>query len=364
MPDDHPGAKDLDSLAIPFLFVPHGDPEPVEWMTRHPGWVKIPATTVPRRSAPLSSARKVPPTPVLAATLGTTAVAAPELLTGLGETALVALSDAMFAPLVGLAILFKSSPTGSASEDAFVEEVQRERARRAAEGLIPPPARPPVPGLKPPIQNQVKPGEGGFTPSPPAPPLPGFTPVAPQSNVLAGPEAKEQAPTILQQSRNDGLSGGMRTNSRRARNAARSADKAVTEALQSAEWRAHHLINIAGVRSSARLIREAARAGWRTDDPPNVAALPVSPEAQEKLKEAGHDRPVHDSGHPDWNRYVRNRLREIEQYLNDHGLIPGSDTYARSAEKELEKLQEELRQKLMESGRLTWNERTNATAPV
>ena len=33
---------------IPFIFVPHGAPEPPEWMAQHPDWVKIPATMVPR----------------------------------------------------------------------------------------------------------------------------------------------------------------------------------------------------------------------------------------------------------------------------------------------------------------------------
>ena len=37
-----PGFGDLES---PFLFVPHGVPEAVEWMRRHPGWVKFPATS-------------------------------------------------------------------------------------------------------------------------------------------------------------------------------------------------------------------------------------------------------------------------------------------------------------------------------
>ena len=43
-----PGFGDLES---PFLFVPHGAPEPVEWMRKHPGWVKFPATFVPRAPA-------------------------------------------------------------------------------------------------------------------------------------------------------------------------------------------------------------------------------------------------------------------------------------------------------------------------
>ena len=45
---DRPGFGDLES---PFLFVPHGAPEPTEWMRKHPGWVKFPATFVPRAPA-------------------------------------------------------------------------------------------------------------------------------------------------------------------------------------------------------------------------------------------------------------------------------------------------------------------------
>ena len=40
--------KDSNAIAVPFVFVRHGDPLPVEWMARHPGWVRFPATLVPR----------------------------------------------------------------------------------------------------------------------------------------------------------------------------------------------------------------------------------------------------------------------------------------------------------------------------
>lgn len=35
-------------LRVPFVFVPHGAPKPVEWMAAHPGWVSFPATFRPR----------------------------------------------------------------------------------------------------------------------------------------------------------------------------------------------------------------------------------------------------------------------------------------------------------------------------
>ena len=33
----------------PFLFVPHGETPPADWLARHPGWISFPATLVPRR---------------------------------------------------------------------------------------------------------------------------------------------------------------------------------------------------------------------------------------------------------------------------------------------------------------------------
>jgi len=54
-----------DDLVVPFIFVPHGDPEPTEWMARHPGWVRFPATLVPRadpRPGGEATPRHPPPT--------------------------------------------------------------------------------------------------------------------------------------------------------------------------------------------------------------------------------------------------------------------------------------------------------------
>ncbi|HTR16619.1 MAG TPA: hypothetical protein VMI52_06255 [Acetobacteraceae bacterium] len=53
MPDSRP--DDPDALQSPMVFVRHGDPEPTEWMARHPGWIKVPATMVPR-AAPKAAA--------------------------------------------------------------------------------------------------------------------------------------------------------------------------------------------------------------------------------------------------------------------------------------------------------------------
>ncbi len=55
---DRPGAWDV--VRIPFCFVPHGAPEPTEWMARHPNWFKIPATFVPRGNWPREPAAAKP----------------------------------------------------------------------------------------------------------------------------------------------------------------------------------------------------------------------------------------------------------------------------------------------------------------
>src|SRR5271167_2387525 len=38
----------FDELKLPFIFVPHRQPEPTEWLQRHPDNIKLPATFVPR----------------------------------------------------------------------------------------------------------------------------------------------------------------------------------------------------------------------------------------------------------------------------------------------------------------------------
>jgi hypothetical protein len=37
----------FDEIKLPFIFVPHGAPEPTEWLQRHPDTIKLPATFVP-----------------------------------------------------------------------------------------------------------------------------------------------------------------------------------------------------------------------------------------------------------------------------------------------------------------------------
>ncbi len=45
-----------DDLAVAFVFVPRGAPDPVDWKAQHPGWVSLPATFTAHRSAAANSA--------------------------------------------------------------------------------------------------------------------------------------------------------------------------------------------------------------------------------------------------------------------------------------------------------------------
>lgn len=38
----------LHCLKLPFIFVPHGAPPPLDWIAEHPGAVTVPATFLPR----------------------------------------------------------------------------------------------------------------------------------------------------------------------------------------------------------------------------------------------------------------------------------------------------------------------------
>lgn len=115
---------------------------------------------------------------------------------------------------------------------------------------------PPLPGLVPPDLGQPKPGEGRFTATLPLPHPPGFSPPAPLPDALPGAAAQKPTPTVFYQDRNADLHGGARTCSDRAREAAKAADPAVTQILHDDEWRAHHLINLEGVRSAPVLVLE------------------------------------------------------------------------------------------------------------
>ena len=58
---NHPKSGDAHGS---FVFVPHGDPDPVEWMREHPGWLRIPATMVVRGADQANPALQAEPAPI------------------------------------------------------------------------------------------------------------------------------------------------------------------------------------------------------------------------------------------------------------------------------------------------------------
>jgi hypothetical protein len=221
------------------------------------------------------------------------------------------------------------------------------------EGFAAPPPLPPLPGLVPPqLPGVMKPGEEGFSITPLPPSLPGSVPMPPLPHVLPGADAQPQGPVIHEQSRNDGLMGGLRSDPRWARAAARKADPAVTQVLKDDEWQAHHLINVGNVRDYRDIFDAAAKAGWRTDEVGNVVPLPATLEAQQKLTGAGIDRLTHRGGHPDWNEKVAEELQTIRSELGGSSLVEGSDAYNSKARLLLNELEDRLRLEMLQKSRI------------
>ena len=173
--------------------------------------------------------------------------------------------------------------------------------------------------------------------------------------MLSTPASDQGGPTTFHQDRNEGLEGGARTNSSRVRKGARAADPEVPQTLQD-EWEAHHLVSVAAARRDPRLLAAAVRAGWRMDDASNTAPLPASQTAQQKLRDAGVRRPIHDNGHPTWNKRAVAEMAAVPEKLRDANLVQGSPEYDQAARKALEAIQAGLRRAMLRLDRVTRNE--------
>ncbi len=367
--DDHgrPGPGDLQT---PFLFMPHGDPLPLDWMARHPGWVKFPATMVPRRPAVRAGtgaqahARPAAPLamPIMdAAILGTTAG---------GAAAIPGVLDA-YAPAAAAAIAVPLAPEALVLVLVVVEGIlvwqymPREQARslKAQPATPLPPTLPANPGLVPTPIAPDRPADTGLPPAPPIPDLPGLPQADPVPHLLSTPIPEQAAPTVFHHDRNEGLEGGAKTHSSRARKGARVADPKVTGALQDDEWRAHHLFAVAVAKRFPRLVAAAVRAGWRMDGSSNMVALPASPDAQTKLhKETNIERPVHDNRHPEWNDMALEAAKNIEADLENSELAKGSPEYDQAARRALENAERTFRQSLHGMKRVTENDQPASEA--
>jgi len=216
------------------------------------------------------------------------------------------------------------------------------------EALIPPPPTPVLPPAPPP---SPRPDNEGLTLPRPTPAQPGFTPAPPTS--LAPPEtipAPPVSPVMASQSRPG-------TDSRRSRAAARKADPEVVEHLSNSEWRAHHLWSIAALGLAPKLVQAAEEAGWSRNDASNMAALPANKEAQQRLRQAGIERPVHDNGHPKWIDSVRREMRNAErEFDRSEGMFRDVRTRGRVARRFLEQEARKLREGMMHLDRITSTE--------
>lgn len=140
MADNLPEVHYPDDLTIPFYFIPHGAPEPTEWLARHPNNFRIPATFIPRPAKradpPKPVARSANP-PVPAALLGGTAAASWGWGEATRELILMSTEDLLAAvagPFAAVGLLLYPSSMGPRKWDE----------RPAPGGLVPPPP-PPAP---------------------------------------------------------------------------------------------------------------------------------------------------------------------------------------------------------------------------
>ncbi len=227
MASDRPREPGPYDLVVPFVFVPHGAPEPTDWMADHPGWVKFPATMIVRGPAGATDRT----TSLPAATAGSAAAATPEagtMVDGIGEAFAQFLGAAMAEAVATMAaagtVLLYPSQTAPREIDEAHPYSGRDPERDTTEGLRQSPPIPALPGLAPP---STLPPPQGISPTPPLPSSSGGAPAAPLPGLPPTRPVHEAGPTVFQQDRNEGLKSGLRTNSQRARDAARKADPGV-----------------------------------------------------------------------------------------------------------------------------------------
>ena len=305
---------------------------------------------------------------VAAALAGSVAVAAEAPLTPSTLVQVAAAGRAWLIPLAELAgtlgTLAIGLPVALVIGSAYYSFHNSPVAQRWARQLLglPPdvetlPAAKPIPPLPPTAAGPTLPPHNGASDvTVRLPPLPPDEAATSQPNVLRGREIVDPGPFTLESRRNQGLKGDERTNTDRARKAAQRVDPEVTKVLEEGEWRAHHLISMEAVRSRNAVLAAAARAGWKTDEDANIAALPTTAAAQQKLRAAGIERPLDDSGHPQWNAQVKQRLIVIKSELDEKfgvGSSPQKDQTAREA---VERLLKELRTKALALPRISSND--------
>jgi len=272
---------------------------------------------------------------------------------------------------------------GGAKHDDIVSALNERRRQGGAA----PSGAPPGGTARPPVSASPN--------SPPGPPYPGpdVTPMDRQERALvqrlldegkgeedvrralaerraaSGPAAAQKR---QEDDRNKELPDELCTSSWRARDNAADGDPALQDGTRTrggtprlrvpeGDFAAHHLIPMEMVRDYADLFQAAAQAGWNPDEAANVIALPRTPDAQARMgQEMGQQRPVHNSGHPDWNKEVRKEMEKLKAKLKGMRLNqPSGDYYDQQVRQLLEELQQNLRQRMLDFShmpRLTQNE--------
>jgi len=155
--------------------------------------------------------------------------------------------------------------------------------------------------------------------------------------------------------RNRGLPDELTTSSGRAQNNVIDSDPKLRDAIKTnpnakpgdqvvwEDFAAHHLIPMEAVRKYKDLFEAAARAGWNPDEIANVIGLPRTEEAQRRMAKAmGERRPIHDSGHGDWNKAAREAMQKLRDELKETRLPPGP-AFDEEVRRRLEQLQSKQR---------------------